>query len=64
MQKFLDLFENMDGSFSSRRVFGVLLILAGVAGWIFKLSDTISTIVIGMGAALIGATSLDAHPPA
>ncbi len=61
---FWELFQNMDGSVSSRRVFGVILIAAGIAGWFFKLSDTVSTIVIGMGAGLIGATTADAHPPA
>lgn len=62
--KFWDIFQNMDGSLSSRRIFGIVLIAAGIVGWFFKLSDTVSTIVMGMGAALLGATTIDPHPPA
>ena len=60
---FFDLFQNMDGSLSSRRVFGIILIGVGIAGWYLKLSDTVSTVVIGLGAGLIGATTADPHPP-
>ena len=61
--KFFDIFQNMDGSLSSRRIFGFVLIAAGLVGWFLKLSDTVSTIIIGLGATLIGSTTADPHPP-
>lgn len=62
--KFFDIFQNQDGSLSSRRIFGIILIAFGIVGWYLKLDNTVSTIVIGMGAGLIGATTADPRPPA
>ena len=62
--KWLDIFQNPDGSFSSRRVLGFALMAVGIVGWYLHLSDTVSTLVIGFGAALVGITAFDPHPPA
>ena len=61
--KFLDLFQNPDGSYSSRRVFGVALIAAGLIGWYFKLDGTVATFVIGFGGILLGVTPFDHRGP-
>ena len=60
---FWELFQNQDGSLSSRRVFGVILILAALVGWYLKLSDTVATMVCGFGAILLGITTADPRPP-
>jgi hypothetical protein len=61
--KISEAFQNMDGSISARRVFGGLLVVVGIIGWFMKLSDTVVSVVIGLGATLIGATTADPHPP-
>jgi hypothetical protein len=62
--KLWDIFQNQDGSLSSRRVFGVILIAAGLIGWYLKLSDTVASLVCGFGAILLGITTADPRPPA
>lgn len=59
MNTILDIFQNPDGSYSSRRVFGIILVAAGIVGWYLHLSDTVATILCGMGAALLGVTTAD-----
>lgn len=61
--KLWDIFQNQDGSLSSRRIFGIILIAAALVGWYFKLSDTVATLVCGFGAVLLGITTADPHPP-
>jgi hypothetical protein len=57
---FLDIFQNPDGSGSSRRVFGILLICAGIVLNALKLLDDQVTIYLcGMGSVLLGLTTLD-----
>ena len=56
---FWDVFQNQDGSASSRRVFGVALIAAGLVGWYLKLDGTVATFVIGFGGLLLGVTTFD-----
>jgi low affinity Fe/Cu permease len=58
-----EIWQNMDGSISARRVGGIALIICGLLGWYLKLSDTVSTLVIGLGATLLGITTADPHPP-
>ena len=60
---FWDILQNPDGSLSSRRVVGVVLILAALVGWYLKLSDTVATMVCGFGAVLLGITTADPRPP-
>ena len=60
----LEPIQNMDGSLSGRRVAGFILIGFGLAGWLLRLSDTVSTLIIGFGGILIGVTTADPHPPA
>jgi len=56
----MDLFQNPDGSASSRRIFGCLLILDGlVAAWAHAYSDYVVALVVGLGAILIGVTTFD-----
>lgn len=62
--KFFDIFQNPDGSLSSRRIFGIVLIVAAVVGWYLKMSDTVVTLICGFGAILLGITTADPHPPA
>jgi hypothetical protein len=57
--KIAEFFQNPDGSYSSRRLFGAALIVCGVVGWFLRLSDTVSTIVIGFGGILLGITTAD-----
>ena len=59
MNTILDIFQNPDGSYSSRRVFGIILIVAGVVGWYLRLNDTVGVILCGMGATLLGITTAD-----
>jgi hypothetical protein len=59
MNTILDIFQNPDGSYSSRRVFGIILIAAGIVGWYLKLSDTVGTALCGLGATLLGVTTAD-----
>ena len=63
MKAFLDriteFFQNPDGSFSSRRVFGAALVVCGIVGWFLKLSDTVATITMGFGGILLGITTID-----
>jgi hypothetical protein len=61
---FWDIFQNMDGSFSSRRVFGALLLVGGFVAMLLKYDLTTCKMVMGGGAALLGLTTLDPHPPA
>jgi hypothetical protein len=56
---FWDIFQNPDGSLSSRRICGIILIAAGLVGWYLKLSDTVATMVCGFGAILLGITTAD-----
>jgi hypothetical protein len=60
---FLDLFQNPDGSYSSRRCFGIILVLAGLVGWYLKLDGTVATFVVGFGGVLLGVTSFDKRGP-
>ncbi|MFA5376854.1 MAG: hypothetical protein WC455_13980 [Dehalococcoidia bacterium] len=60
--KIAEVFQNMDGSTSARRVGGVALIVCGLVGWFMKLDVTVCSVVIGLGAALLGITSVDNHP--
>lgn len=56
----MDLFQNIDGSTSSRRIFGALLIAYGFVGaTAHLLSDYIAALGIGLGAILIGVTTFD-----
>jgi hypothetical protein len=55
----MDLFQNPDGSTSSRRIFGCVLIAAGLFGWYFKLDGNIALGVMGLGATLAGVTTFD-----
>ena len=55
----MDLFQNPDGSTSSRRILGFLLIAAGVVGWYLKYDGTVATYIIGLGALLVGVTTFD-----
>jgi hypothetical protein len=55
----MDLFQNPDGSTSSRRVFGALLIVAAIVGWYMGKDGTVATFIIGLGALLIGVTTFD-----
>jgi hypothetical protein len=59
MKKVFEFFQNPDGSFSSRRLFGIILIAAGIIGWFLKLSDTVGTMLCGFGAILLGITTAD-----
>jgi uncharacterized membrane protein HdeD (DUF308 family) len=59
----MDIFKNPDGSFSSRRVFGVVLVIAGIVAWFLHFDATVSTIVMGYGAVLLGITTADPRPP-
>ncbi len=62
-KRILEVFQNMDGSTSARRVGGIALIICGLLGWYMGLSDTVSALVIGLGATLLGITTADPHPP-
>jgi hypothetical protein len=55
----MDLFQNPDGSASSRRIFGFLLIVCGVVGWYLKYDGTVAIYIIGLGALLVGVTTFD-----
>ena len=61
--KLFDLFQNPDGSYSSRRFFGILLVIAGLIGWYLKLDGTVATFVIGFGGILLGVTTFDHRGP-
>jgi hypothetical protein len=60
---FLDLFQNPDGSFSSRRVFGIILLGVGIYGWYAGYNSTVATVVIGYGMLLLGVTTMDHRGP-
>ena len=60
----MDVFKNPDGSFSSRRVLGIALIVAGIVGWFLGMNTTVCPIVMGYGAVLVGLTTADPRPPA
>ena len=55
----MDLFQNPDGSTSSRRIFGFLIIVAGVVGWYVGRDANTATYIVGLGALLIGVTTFD-----
>jgi hypothetical protein len=59
----MDIFKNPDGSFSSRRVLGIVLVVTGIVGWFLRMDTTVSTIVMGYGAVLLGVTTADPRPP-
>jgi len=55
----MDLFQNPDGSTSSRRVFGVVLIIAAMVGWYLGKDGNIALGVMGLGGVLLGVTTFD-----
>jgi len=55
----MDLFQNPDGSTSSRRVFGVVLIVAAMVGWYMGKDGNIALGIIGLGGVLLGVTTFD-----
>jgi len=57
--KIAETLENPDGSLSSRRVFGGLLIAAGLVGWYMAKDVQVCLVVIGLGATLLGITTKD-----
>jgi hypothetical protein len=63
MNKILEFWQNPDGSFSSRRLFGTLLIIGGVVGYFIKLDAAATGIVLGLGATLLGLTTADPKIP-
>jgi hypothetical protein len=62
-KSFWDIFQNMDGSLSSRRVFGALLLVGGFVAMLLKYDLTTCKMVMGAGFTLIGITTFDPHPP-
>jgi hypothetical protein len=54
LDKIIAFFREHNGK---RAMFGIALIAAGVVGWYLGKSDTVSTIIIGMGGILLGITS-------
>ena len=62
LAKLFEFFENQDGGFSSRRLAGLALVVVGIVGWFMDKSETICSVLMGMGAALLGLTTTDNRP--
>lgn len=50
----IDYFKNPNGK---RALWGIVLMIAGLAGWFMGKDSTVATIVIGIGGTLLGITS-------
>ena len=61
MKKILSIIENVDGSISSRRVAGLILVGVGIAGAFLKWDTVITMFLLGTGAGLLGLTTADAE---
>ena len=59
---FWDLFQNPDGSLSSRRVMGVLIVVYAIVAMSVGLFDGMKgQIVLGIGSLLLASTAPDQH---
>ena len=63
MKKVFEVWQNPDGSLSSRRIFGTLLIVAGIVGYFCRLDGISTGTVLGLGATLLGLTTADKQAP-
>jgi hypothetical protein len=57
--KLFEFWENPDGSLSSRRLFGTVLLGIGVAGYFLRLDAILTGTILALGAGLLGLTTAD-----
>lgn len=67
MKKFLakiaEVFQNVDGGTSARRVVGIACVTVAIIGFFTKRETELVLSFLGTGNALIGLTTFDPHPP-
>lgn len=63
IKKVMEVFQNMDGSTSSRRTIGIALIVVAIVGFFTKRETELVLSFLGTGWSAISVTTFDPHPP-
>lgn len=59
MKKIFEFWQNPDGSFSSRRLFGTALLAAALVGYFMRLDALLTGAIFAFGTTLLAVTTAD-----
>jgi hypothetical protein len=59
MKKLFEFWQNPDGSFSSRRLFGTALLVVAIVGYFLKLDAVLTGSIFAFGTTLLAVTTAD-----